>query len=209
MVNVAPQALEQDASGLEMARANTDSIALLGGLTRGFDTFLRHHIERSFRPVGAPNVTPGIDLVRRSVGFADIVDSTAWTQQLELPALSAALTVFDSTASEVVVGHGGRVVKLIGDSVMFVSEDAVAAIEIALALIDTFTAHDVLPPVRAGIATGDVVARAGDYSGAVVNLAARAVGVARARRRCSSTPRPSARSKGTRASRALRREATS
>jgi adenylate cyclase len=179
MVNVAPQAYEHDASGLEMARANTESIALLGGLTRGFDTFLRHHIERAFRPVGAPNATPGIDLVRRSVGFADIVDSTAWTQQLELPALSAALTAFDSTASEIVVRHGGRVVKLIGDSVMFVSDDAVAAIEIALALIDTFAAHEVLPPVRAGIATGDVVARASDYSGAVVNLAARTVGVAR------------------------------
>jgi adenylate cyclase len=33
--------------------------------------------------------------------------------------------------------------------------------------------------VRAGIASGDVLARDGDYSGAVVNLAARAVNVAR------------------------------
>ena len=71
--------------------------------------------------------------------------------------------------------HGGRVVKLIGDSVMFVADDSVAATEIALVLVDTFTDHDVVPPVRAGVATGNVVAREGDYSGEIVNLAARAV----------------------------------
>jgi adenylate cyclase len=179
MVNVAPQAYEQDQSGLELARANTNSIALLEGLTRGFDAFLRHHIERAFRPVGPTTATPGIDLVRRSIGFVDIVDSTAWTQQLELSALSQALSIFDSTASEIVVGRGGRVVKLIGDSVMFVSDDPAAAIEIALALVDAYATHELLPPVRAGVATGDVVARDGDYSGAVVNLAARAVTIAR------------------------------
>ncbi|MDQ1457558.1 MAG: adenylate cyclase [Actinomycetota bacterium] len=129
------------------------------------------------RPAGS--ATPGIDLVRRSVGFADLVDSTAWTQQLDLPDLSRALSTFDSTASEIVVGRGGRVVKLIGDSVMFVANDAVTATDIALALVDAFAAHESLPPVRAGIASGDVLARDGDYSGAVVNLAARAVNVAR------------------------------
>jgi len=123
----------------------------------------------------------GIDLVRRSIGFADLVDSTAWTQQLELPALSQALSTFDSTASEVVIGRGGRVVKLLGDEVMFAANDPLTAADIALALVDAFADHDVLPAVRAGIATGDVLARDGDFSGAVVNLAARAVKIARPR----------------------------
>jgi adenylate cyclase len=35
--------------------------------------------------------------------------------------------------------------------------------------------HEVLPPVRAGIAHGEVLTRDGDYFGPVVNLAARVV----------------------------------
>ena len=158
VVNVVPPAVEHDPSGLELARANAESMVLLDGMTLAFDTFLRHHIERAFRPLNAIETPAGIDLVRRSVGFADLVDSTAWTQQLDLPALSQALNLFDSTASEVVVGRGGRVVKLIGDEVMFVANDSSTATDISLALIDAFASHDVLPPVRTGVATGEVLA---------------------------------------------------
>jgi adenylate cyclase len=180
VVNVVPQAVKHDPSGLGLARANAESMVLLDAMTRGFDTFLRHHLERGFRPVEEEmEAIDGIDLVRRSVGFADLVDSTAWTQQLDLPALSQALSGFDSTASEVVVGHGGRVVKLIGDEVMFIADDPATATDIALALVDAFASHDVLPSVRTGVATGGVLARDGDYSGSVVNLAARAVSIAR------------------------------
>ena len=132
VVNIVPQALEHDPSGLELARANAESMVLLDGMTRGFDTLLRHHIERGFRPLEAMDAAAGIDLVRRSVGFADLVDSTAWTQQLDLPALSHALSTFDSSASEIVVGRGGRIVKLIGDGVMFVANDPAIAADIAL-----------------------------------------------------------------------------
>ena len=76
------------------------------------------------------------------------------------------------------MNHRGRLVKLIGDEVMFVAESASAAADIALALVDAFASHEVLPPVHAGIASGKVVARDGDYSGVVVNLAARALSVA-------------------------------
>jgi adenylate cyclase len=179
VANIIPRALEDDPSGLELTRANVESMVLLDGLTLGFDTLLRHQIERGFRPGEVIGRTSGIDLVRRSVGFADLVDSTAWTQQLELPALSHALSTFDSTASEIVAGVGGRVVKLIGDGVMFAAEDPTTATEIALELVEAFASHETLPPLRAGIATGDVLARDGDFSGAVVNLAARAVNVAR------------------------------
>lgn len=178
MVHVAPQAAVHDPSGLELARANAESLVLLEGVSRGFDTLLRHHIERGFRPLDASRPMTDVDLVGRCIGFVDLVDSTAWTQQLDLPELSRALNDFDTLASEIVVGHGGRVVKLIGDEVMFVASDAAAAANIALALIDVFAGHAVLPAVRAGIATGEVLARDGDFSGAVVNLAARAVKVA-------------------------------
>jgi len=174
-VNVVPSAVERDPSGLALARANTDSIGLLDSLTRGFDSLLRHHIELGFRPIGPFEGSSGVDLVHKSVGFADLVGSTMWTQQLEFITLSRALSDFEARASEVVVRRRGRVVKLIGDEVMFVADDSAAAADIALALIDEFASDPVLPPVRAGVATGEVVARDGDYSGNVVNLASRAL----------------------------------
>ncbi len=177
IVNVASPAVEADPSGLQLAQASAESMLLLDGLARGFDTLLRHHIQRGFRPDVLEAVS-GVDLVRRSVGFADLVDSTAWTQQLDLFGLAHALTRFDATASEIVVGHGGRVVKLIGDEVLFVADDPVAAVDIGLELIRAFESEAVLPPVRVGIATGELLARDGDYSGPVVNLAARAVKLA-------------------------------
>jgi adenylate cyclase len=174
-VNVVPPAVESDPSGLALARANTESISLLDGLTGAFDALLRHHLELGFRPVGPLDTSGGVDLVKKSVGFADLVGSTPWTQQLDFITLSRALTDFEARASEVVVARRGRVVKLIGDEVMFVADDAAAAADIALALIDEFAADPVLPPVRAGVATGEVIARDGDYSGNVVNLASRAL----------------------------------
>jgi class 3 adenylate cyclase len=177
-VNVATSAIGRDPSGLELARANTDALALIGGLTTSFDALVRHHIELGFRPAADVAAIEAIDLVHKSVGFADLVGSTSWTRQLDVATLAAALTEFETRASEIIVGHRGRLVKLIGDEVMFVADDPSAAAGVALALIDAFASHEVLPPVRAGIATGEVVARDGDYSGGVVNLAARALSVA-------------------------------
>jgi adenylate cyclase len=116
-----------------------------------------------------------VDLVQKSVGFADLVDSTAWTQQLDFLALSRALSEFEAVASEVIVARRGRVVKNIGDEVMYVADDAATAADVALALIDVLGGHPVLPQLRAGIASGEVIARDGDYSGSIVNLAARAL----------------------------------
>jgi hypothetical protein len=58
-VNVVPQALENDPSGLELARANAGSMVMLDGITTGFDTLLRHHSERGFRPVDAIGAAAG------------------------------------------------------------------------------------------------------------------------------------------------------
>ncbi len=177
-VNILPKTFADDAPDLALARANVESLMLVDGLTSGFDNMLRRYIQRGYRTFDETTATPEVDLVQRSVGFADLVESTEWAQLLDLPALSRAMTDFDAIASEIVVQHGGRVVKLIGDEVMFVAGDGLTAARIALALIDAFAGHEALPPVRAGIATGAVVARDGDYSGAVVSLAARAVKIA-------------------------------
>jgi adenylate cyclase len=68
---------------------------------------------------------------------------------------------------------------MIGDEVMYVADDVETAATIALALVDAVVSDPSLPGARAGIATGTVVAREGDYFGPTVNLAARLVGMAR------------------------------
>ncbi len=105
MVNVVPRALGQDPSGLALAHANTDTIGLIDGMTRGFDTLVRHHIELGFRPTAPTELNRDVDLVRRGVGFADLVGSTSWTQQLDFSVLSHALNGFETRASEIVVGR--------------------------------------------------------------------------------------------------------
>jgi adenylate cyclase len=106
------------------------------------------------------------------------VGSTQWAQRFELGDLSRALSRFDSVVTEIVVAHGGRVVKLIGDEVMFIARTPDDASMAALAMLHALQHDDVLPSLRAGVASGEVVARDGDYEGPVVNLAARAAKLA-------------------------------
>ena len=92
--------------------------------------------------------------------------------------LAAALGDFERVASDAVVGVGGRIVKRIGDAVMFVSSDAEAACAAALAIVAAVGEHPVLTAARAAVASGAVLPRDGDYFGTAVNLAARAVALA-------------------------------
>ena len=72
-----------------------------------------------------------------------------------------------------------RVVKQIGDAVMFVSPDAPATVETCLALIDCAEGEEDFPPLRAGVAFGPAVNRWGDWFGSTVNVASRLTGRAR------------------------------
>jgi len=79
-----------------------------------------------------------------------------------------------------VTSAGGRVVKLIGDEVLYATGEERQACAIALGLAAAFAEHETVPPVRAGVAGGEVMMRDGDVFGPVVNLAARAVKAASA-----------------------------
>jgi adenylate cyclase len=82
----------------------------------------------------------------------------------------------------VVAAKKGRIIKTLGDSVLFVSEDPVDGMDIALSIIDVIGNDQRLPDVKLGIATGAVVMRLGDVFGPPVNMAARLTGVARRNR---------------------------
>lgn len=113
-----------------------------------------------------------------TVGFADLVDYTRTARTLSPGELAAAIGRFESRVGEIVTRYRGRVVKLIGDEVMFVVEDPRSAAHLVLELIDELSSDPHLPRVRIGLAVGPVISHHGDCYGDTVNLAARLVKVA-------------------------------
>ena len=94
----------------------------------------------------------------------------------ELGRLSGRLEVL---ASEVVESPV-RLVKTIGDAVMLASPEPAALLRSSLALIDVADAEgEEFPQLRAGVALGSALSRAGDWFGRPVNLASRITGIAR------------------------------
>lgn len=113
-----------------------------------------------------------------AVGFADLVGFTSLSEQLSDRETAELIERFEVLATDVVVGGGGRVIKMIGDEVMFTA-DLEQVGQIALSLAETFSSPD-LPAVRVGAACGRVVNQGGDMFGPVVNMAHRATMAARA-----------------------------
>src|SRR5438270_13563016 len=113
-----------------------------------------------------------------AVGFADMVGFTAISQQLDEHELAAIVDRFESVAYDTIAEYGGRVVKMIGDEVMFVTEDPAAGAMIAATLAEVYGDDEGMPDVRVGLAMGPVLAREGDYFGPTVNRASRIVNIA-------------------------------
>jgi adenylate cyclase len=120
---------------------------------------------------GSEPGTPGT--VDATVGFVDLVGYTSLAEGLDDEELAAFVERFAALAHNTVVAAGGRLVKTIGDEVMFITEQPAVAANIALRLAEASTSDDVLPDARAGLASGSVLSREGDYFGPVVNLASR------------------------------------
>ncbi|ORV50915.1 hypothetical protein AWC02_03630 [Mycolicibacter engbaekii] len=112
------------------------------------------------------------------VGFADLTGFTALTRVLTSTELAALLTDFTATVADVVHRDGGRVVKFIGDAVMWVSATGELLARAAMDLVNHPEARAAGLQVRAGLGYGEIVAINGDYFGTPVNLAARLVDVA-------------------------------
>ena len=113
-----------------------------------------------------------------AVMFADLVDFTPLSQQMEDADLARFVTRFQSVAFDLVAAAGGRIVKTLGDEVMVVCDDISAAAGIATALAKAYLDDELLPAVRIGMAYGPVLRVQGDYFGPTVNLASRLVGMA-------------------------------
>jgi len=118
----------------------------------------------------------------RSVGFADLVAFTALSNELDENELGDLVEIFESRCADVVAGQRGRVIKSLGDAVLFVNEDPIRAYDTAEGIIAVIGRDQRMPDVRVGLSTGSVVTRLGDVFGPPVNLAARLTAVARRNR---------------------------
>ncbi len=114
-----------------------------------------------------------------AVGFADVVGYTALSARIDPQGLDDVLDAFEDRVVAVVSSRPEvAIVKYLGDAVMLVASSAA---ELADALLDLVTPTEELAdaPLRAGMASGPVRVREGDYFGSPVNMAARLTDLAR------------------------------
>jgi adenylate cyclase len=113
-----------------------------------------------------------------TVAFADLVGFTKLGEQIaaeELGAIARRLLDLASEAAHPPV----RLVKTIGDAVMLVSPDAGALLDVTIELVRLADAEGAdFPRLRAGLATGAALHRAGDWYGSPVNVASRVTSIA-------------------------------
>ena len=156
------------------------------GITRdtlpAFEAFVNEVFEAHLVRVAGSAWMPSEDRATTSrdlaIGFVDLVGYTALARTLGARDLAGLVSRFEDTVGDVLVRSGGRLVKTLGDGVMFAAADASTGCAAALALTLAFAEASGLPPVRVGLASGPVLSLYGDYFGEVVNLAARLVALA-------------------------------
>ncbi|MGZ4430628.1 MAG: adenylate cyclase regulatory domain-containing protein, partial [Gaiellales bacterium] len=146
-------------------------------LVAGFKAHLRDSVQRGalgLAELEAGDVAGAQDI---AVCFADLVGFTRLGGEVEVGELSTVAGRLANLATSLTQAPV-RLVKTIGDAAMFVSPEPAPLVGVALRLVDAFAAEE-LPSLRAGVAFGPALVRAGDYFGNSVNLASRVTGVAR------------------------------
>jgi adenylate cyclase len=113
------------------------------------------------------------------VGFADIVGFTRRTREMGVTELDRLVETFEGRSADVVTERGGRVIKTIGDEILFVADDPVQGAHIALELVEVEAEAEGFPTLHVGLAYGEVLPRVGDVFGPTVNLASRLTSLAR------------------------------
>ncbi|WP_106403505.1 adenylate/guanylate cyclase domain-containing protein [Actinocorallia populi] len=114
-----------------------------------------------------------------AVGFADMVSFTAMSRELSELELGRVVERFEETASDIVAAHGARLVKTLGDEVLYAADDARTGVEIGMAISEAVRDETEVPDVRVGMAYGSVLPLMGDIFGTTVNMASRLTSIAR------------------------------
>ncbi len=176
--------LESGMTEYELARRNAEAasryLPTLGPLLQNI---LRLHLRDLIRNQAISQEELASGAARNAshvfVGFADIVGFTRIGERVELGELGA----LGARLTELALQHTRpptRLVKTIGDAVMFVSPAADSLLDTLLDLVERVEEEgEEFPQLRAGAAAGLAVSREGDWYGPPVNLASRVTGVAR------------------------------
>ena len=142
---------------------------------RQLDALLRR-MDHEISTRGHEGLQPRFPL-NRSLGFVDMVSYTSSSAILG-GKLVDLIGRFEQLSRDAVTDAGGRVVKMIGDAVMYIADDLETGLRVAVSLIEQLGADDQMLPVRASFVRGDVFSRSGDVFGPTVNLASRLVDIA-------------------------------
>jgi adenylate cyclase len=114
-----------------------------------------------------------------AVCFADLVGFTRLGEEVPPDELARKAVRLEALTSEV-IDAPVRLIKTIGDAAMLTSLEPEPLLDAALTLLDAAEAEDDnFPQLRAGIAIGPALSRAGDWFGRPVNLASRITQIAR------------------------------
>jgi len=142
--------------------------AVYSNLITRFEEALNQH------PVAAAKQLPN-----RTVCFVDLSGFTERTESTgDVDAAHLAGTLIEIAQARATANHGD-LIKSLGDGAMLLFTNASDAIRCALGIVVAAREAD-LPPTRAAITTGPVIAQDGDYFGRTVNLASRLLSIAAA-----------------------------
>jgi adenylate cyclase len=159
------------------------AVAHLVGLVDDLEAVLVYSWRRRLaaevaRLAGGADTRDDLRTADLTVGFADLVGYTRLSRRLEPRELGRIVQRFEGLASDVVTAGGGRVVKTVGDEVLFVADTPGAGAVIALSLAEVMAVDRLVPDVRVGLAHGPVLRSLGDVYGETVNLASRLTALA-------------------------------
>lgn len=165
------------------ARAAGHRIAELAGVLEPLVAYgwRRHLATQVGRMIEDAQPVEGYQGVQRVVGFGDLVGFTELVRHSSERKLGAVVEQFEALTNEIITARGARVVKTIGDEVLFLCDDAESAVHICSELVKAVADDPLLPQLRVGAAMGRVLLRLGDVYGTTVNRAARLVSLAEPR----------------------------
>jgi adenylate cyclase len=178
LVSWQSEALLEYVAARQAAGEPVDALKTIEQLLPDLETLLIYSFRRQLAAavgrMGA-SVEPEIQL---TVGFADLVSYTRLSRRLPRRDLSRLVQRFEGLAADVVTAGGGRLVKTLGDEVLFIADTPSAGAVIALSISERMSVDDLVPDVRIGLAHGPVLRSLGDVYGATVNLASRLTALA-------------------------------
>jgi adenylate cyclase len=163
---------------LALAKKNLEAVELVRAAIAVFEPMFRAQLQEAQQSSrAARRHAADLGTLPLAVGFVDLTGYTTLAELIPPAELLREVLAFESAAYDLVADCGGRVVKMIGDEVMYTTVDAESACEIALGLLRTVGGHDAARP-RGGVTFGNVIAHGGDLYGVSVNRASRMADIA-------------------------------